>query len=97
LDAEGRARRIEKDLRGLDLAVPSAQRREVIEDTERAPLSGDDEIAVLDREVRDGRRGQVALEALPLRAAVEREEEAVLGAGEEHAPPHRVLPYDARE
>ena len=97
LRADGRTRREEVGGLAGDLGLPEPQRRQVVEDPERAPLRGDDEVAVLDRKVRDRRDRQVALERLPARAVVEGDVEPGLRAGVEQTSTDRILPHDARE
>ena len=79
------------------LRLPLAERRQVVEDPERAALGGDDQVVALHDHVGDRDDGQVALERLPVRAVVERDVEAGLGAGVEQAAADRVFAHDARE
>src|SRR5581483_3188853 len=62
-----------------------AERRVVVEDVEAAAEGRDDEVALalLDREIADLRDRQAALERDPPPAAVDRREQAELGAGEQ--------------
>ena len=60
-----------------------AQRREVVQDPDRAAVRAGDQVGPLDQQVVDRRDRQVELEALPVRAVVERDVEAGLGAGVE--------------
>ena len=86
LDVEVRvARREERRLVRGDRRRHRAQRTVVVEDAEAAAERGDDEIVVplLDPEVAHGDGREAALELDPLRAAVLRDEEAELRAGEE--------------
>lgn len=69
------------------------QRREVVEDPEASPIGGHRHVVkvLLHGDPVDRRVRQVGLHRLPVLAAVEREVEAVLGAGEEQSAAHRVL------
>ena len=97
VDAVGVARL--EEMRGFARRRPHqlAQRRDVVQDPERAPVGRRDEVAVLDHEVvhRDDR--QVAAQRLPVGAIVERHPHPVLGAREQEAAPYRVFPHDAHE
>ena len=59
------------------------ERREVVEDPERAALRGEHEVFVRELDVGDRRGGQVQLEGLPVGAVVERNVHAEFGAGVE--------------
>ena len=63
---------------------------DVVEDPETAPMSGDDEISVLDDEVVDRRHRQIQLHGLPLRTVIERNVHALFGAGEEKVRTSRI-------
>src|SRR5260370_2243608 len=62
----------------LYLIVQLAQRRDIIENPERAPMCSRDEIAIFDEEVVDGNSGQVQLQGVPVFAIVGRDVDAGL-------------------
>src|SRR4029077_16382450 len=72
-----------------------AERRDVVEDPERAPMGAGDQIASLDLEVVDRDHRQAAGEARPALAVVEAHEHAGLGAHEEQAFPLRIGAHHA--
>ena len=82
---------------GRELGLRLPQRRDVVEDPERAALRRDDDVLVLDHEVGHGNDGQVALQRLPRRAGVEGHVDPRLGAGEQQAAAHGVLAHHAHE
>ena len=69
------------DQRRLQLA----QRSDVVEHVERAAVGGDHHVVAFDHDIGDLRIGQIEREGLPLRAIVEGNVDAVLGAGEQQA------------
>src|SRR5437660_1025626 len=64
---------------GANPGIELMQRREVVEDPERAALGRDDQVLVVHPDVVDGHVRQVELERLPVPAIVEGEEHAELG------------------
>ncbi len=70
-----------------------AQRSDVVEDPEAAPVRADDQVAVMQGEVAHSGRRQVESQALPVVAVVERHVHAVFGAREQESPARRVLPH----
>ena len=62
-----------------------AQRRDVVENPERAAVSGDDEIVAVNGQIAHRGDRQVELQRLPVVAVVERNVNAEFGAGEEQA------------
>src|SRR5579875_257295 len=81
----------------LYILIYLAQRRDVIQYPERASMRSSDEIVVLDGQVVNGHDGQIALQRLPVRAIIKRDEDAYLGSGIEQAAALRVFANDARE
>src|SRR5690349_13838975 len=75
------------------LRVKVSERRQVVEDIEAAAEGGDHEIvlALLDHNVTNSDRRHTAFELRPMTAAVEREEQAELGAGKQELGIHRIL------
>ena len=89
-----RARGQERDVLADDLRREGAERREVVEDPDPAPVRRDDEVLVVrgEREVPHGDGREVAaLELGPRLAGVERDEEPELRPDVEEARPDRVL------
>src|SRR6266536_2000190 len=82
---------------GAERVLVLTDGRQVVEDPEGTSLRRDDQVSLLDRQVRDGDDGQVELEGLPGGAVVEGDIEAELGPGIEEPVPLRVLPDHARE
>ena len=70
------------------------QRRDVVQDPERAPHRRRDEIAVVDLEVGDRRRRQILLQRLPVLALVERHVRALQRAGVEQSFLLGILAHD---
>jgi hypothetical protein len=62
-----------------------AQRRDIVENPERASVRGQHEIVVFDDQIVDRRDRQVDLQRAPVRSVVEGDEDAALGAGIEQA------------
>src|SRR5437764_9259543 len=75
------------------------EHRQVVENPERAALSGYDQIliALLNREVCDGDVRQVELERLPALAVAEGDVHAEFRSGVEQSAARGVFAYDARE
>src|SRR6185312_1204688 len=71
-----------------------AERGYVVEDPERAAVGCDDEIAVLDDEVADRRRGKILAQRLPVIAVVERDIDGGFGSCVEQSLANGVLAYD---
>ena len=99
-----RARAVRMPSRGLKrnaaevrhLIVQLMQRRQVVENPEAAALRREHQILVRHLDVGDRRDGQVQLEGLPVRAVVERDVHAELGAGVEQAGAIGIFAHDAR-
>ena len=70
------------------------QRRDVIHDPERPPHRRRDEVAVVDLEVGDRRRGQVLLQRLPVLALIERDVHALERAGVQQPLLFGILAHD---
>ncbi len=62
-----------------------AQRRDIIQDPERAPVGGHDQIVVLNDQVVDRCNREIDLQRAPVRPVVERDKDAALGPGIEQA------------
>ncbi len=69
-----------------------AERGDVVEDPERAPLRRDDQIVVGHPHAGDRRDGEIQLDGLPSATVVERCEHPPFRPREQHAGPFRVLP-----
>ena len=80
-----------------DAGGKRSQRGEVVEDPDRAAVRAGDQIAILDHQIVKRRHRQIELEAIPVRAVVERNVEAGLGSGEEQTRLGGVGPDDAGE
>ncbi len=95
--AHGAPRR--EQMRGaLHVAVGHlVQRRQVVEDPERAAVRGHHEVGVLHDQVVDRHDRQVAAQALPRAAVVERDPHAAFGARVEQTAPVRILADRARD
>jgi hypothetical protein len=65
--------------------------RRVVEDPERAAVSGDDEIVAVNYQIANGADGQIVLQRAPGRAVVEGNEDADFGAGKEQAFAHGIF------
>src|SRR5439155_6338546 len=92
-----RARLKEMNTGLADLIAHLAQGRNVIEDPERAAMSSDHQVVVLDHDIVDGYNGQIQAQALPMCSVVERHVETCLSSGIEQAAPHRVLADHTRK
>src|SRR5581483_12247744 len=68
-----------------------AQRRHVVEKSERTGMRGGKQIVALDHKIMHRRTRQIELQALPMAAVVERDEDAGFGGGIEQSALHRVL------
>ena len=73
------------------------QHANIIQNPERAPVRGHDQIGALELEVVNRRNRQVQLEALPARAGVEGHIQAKLRAQIQQPFPPRILAHDAAE
>src|ERR1051326_1462666 len=82
---------------GQHLRRELLERRDVVHDPERPAVRGDDEIALLEREIVDRHDRQIELQLLPVGAVVGREPHAALGPRDEQTTPLRILAHDARE
>ena len=80
---------------GRDFRAELPQRRDVIQDPERPPVSSDDHIVMMNDQIADRSRRQIHLQRLPVVAVVPRHIHAAFGAGEKQSLalgifPHRV-------
>jgi hypothetical protein len=73
-----------------------AERPDLIEDVEAAPMGCDGDVVAFDPDVVDGRVWQVERKRSPVIAVVHRQVEAVLRPRVEHAAAHRILPHNVR-
>src|SRR3970282_2540198 len=94
LDPVSRARSEEMELRALDRVIDLLQRRDVVEDPERAARGRDDQVVrlLVDPEVRHRRHRKVELERVPALAVVARDEDPELRSHVEQASPLGILP-----
>src|SRR5712692_2583187 len=81
----------EKSIRLRDGFFKLTQRRYILENPKRPPVSGDDEIVLVYDEIANGHRGHVELQRLPLVAVVERDKHTGLGASVQQPTSHRIL------
>ncbi len=72
LNAISSRRRVQESVFLRDLVAVLAQRREVVENPERAPVRGNHQIVILDHQIVHRRRRQVQLQRTPVRTIVER-------------------------
>ena len=89
-------RRLEQRRR-RDAAVDARdlpQRRDVVEDPERAAVRADRDVVVLDDEISNRRRRHVEPERRPVVAVVERDPDLRLGPGEQQPFPLRIFAHD---
>ena len=70
-----------------------AQRRDVVQNPEAAPVGADHEVVVLDDQVADGGGGHIEPQRLPVVPVVERHGHRRFRPGEEQTLPQRVFPY----
>ena len=82
IDADRGGRSVEVCFRRLRRGC-LAQRRDVVEDPERAAVRGGDQVTAVDINVADGGDGQIELQWLPVLAVIEGGVDAEFGSGEE--------------
>ena len=75
----------------VGLVVELPQRLDIVENPEGAPMRGNDQIIVVDREVVDGSLREIHLKRLPVRAVVVRNEDAGFGSRVEKSAALRVF------
>ena len=92
LDAVGRSRR-EKMRVATAGESDFPQRRDVIENPERAAMGGDDEIVVVNPEIAHGSVRQIQLQRLPVIAIVKRNPDGIFRAGKQQAFAHRIFAH----
>ena len=63
------------------MRVEFTERAQIVENPERPPLGGRDQISLMHLEVRDGRNGKIILQGLPVVSFVEGDVGAEFGAG----------------
>ena len=78
-------------LRGLRIDL--AQRGHVVEHPEGAAMSRHDEVVIFHHQIVDRRGRQIHLQRLPMRAVIERNINAELGAGVEQAAAFRIFAH----
>ena len=88
-------RLVEDRGRGRALRRELAQRRDVVQDPERAAVGGDHEIVAVHHQVVNRRDGQVELQRLPVRSVVEGCVHAALRAGKQQALASGIFPHRA--
>ncbi len=97
LDAPGVARLEQERVARHGVGGELAQRRDVVENPERAPVCRCHQVAVLDGQIVDRHNRQVAAQPLPVGAVVEGHPHTALGAREQQALPHRIFAHHAHE
>ena len=84
-------------VRSCNFRASLTQRREVVENPERASVSGGDEVVAMHSEIANVRRREIQLQGLPVVAIVEGNVECVFGSGVEQAFAHGIFADDARD
>src|SRR5271165_3595371 len=80
-----------------DFRASLTQRREVVENPERASVGRGNEIVSMDGEIANVGGGEIQLQGLPVVAFVEGNVESVFGSGIEQAFAHGIFTDDARD
>jgi hypothetical protein len=86
----------EMKLRTGDRRIELSERSHVVENPEAPPFGRENQVVVVDLQVRDRHNGHAPLEGLPMAPRVERDPEPVLGSGVQQIFTHRIFPDHAR-